>query len=131
MQTLLLRLTLWGGGTLLLLGMFMYGFFWLPYRDPERHVPRLVEILPHEPPSDDGVAEPPKHYAWVDPAKRVVQIPIDEAMQIVAEQLAVSSRADVERDSPPSRRIPNDAGSGRYVVEPQPTAPAQSPLGGR
>ena len=112
------RVGLWAVASLLALASMLYGVFWLPYREPGKEVPRIVKILPLEAglgaASQEETEDRP--YAWVDREAEVVRIPVEEAMTILAGRLPVREGAYEALPGNALRRIPTDAGSGRYVT---------------
>lgn len=101
----------------LALVVILYGIFWLPYREPAKQKPPLLEILPdpNRAAVTTGVESEPSDYGWVDREAGVARIPVDQAMRVVAGRLPV--REQPPMSSAPAR-IPTDAGSGRPVVRP-------------
>jgi hypothetical protein len=105
---------LWTGIAVLVIAAGIYGVFWLPYRDPGKVKPRVVELveLP-EAPRTEPIAE--EVYEWVDRKAGIVRIPIDEAMKIQVERLGVREKALEIQGARVASKVPTDAGSGRSV----------------
>lgn len=115
----LLRAGAWGLAGLLVLAGLLYGVFWLPYREPHKKVPRIVEILPLEAAQiEEASVEQDEPYTWVDREAEVVRIPVEEAMQLLAGKLPVREDAKETWQESALKHIPTDAGSGRYVRPP-------------
>lgn len=55
------------------------------------------------------------NYGWVDPAKNIVRIPIDEAIDMVAAKGLPSKPGAASSDNDGYRMIPSDASSGRTL----------------
>jgi hypothetical protein len=66
-----------------------YGVFWLPYHNPGKVGSPDLELLrrAHEAPAAD--TEPAEAYEWVDRQKKIVRIPVEDAMAIIVEKLPV------------------------------------------
>ena len=112
-----LRVAFWFILGHLALVVVLYSTFWLPYREPQKDRPRLLEVLPESSPRvADGADPEPTDAGWVDREAGIVQIPVEEAMAIVAGRLPVRKGAPkgVDTSAPPT-----DAGSGRPVVRPE------------
>lgn len=95
----------------------IYGIFWLPYREPQEDVPRIMAILPKSP-SGGTSTRPLDEFRWVDQNTGTVAIPIELAMDLVRERLPIRADAgeamrQIEKDN-----VHTGAGSGRRVSRP-------------
>jgi hypothetical protein len=64
---------------------------------------------------------PQPGYGWVDKESRIVRIPPDKALEILADKLPARSSPDADADKSPERdELPSSANSGRTVRKGQP-----------
>lgn len=116
-RALLLRAACWGGGGLLLLLAVLYAVLWLPFLRPEEGAESRLEAIRRLPARTSAPVEASGEQAefqWVDREAGIVRIPVEEAMRIQAGRLPVREGAGRIRDERARRRVPTDAGSGRF-----------------
>ena len=91
--------------------------------------PAMVKDRPTLPPEPRLQAEPRmelkqlrddedqilNNYGWVDPAKGIVRIPIDQAIDIVAQKGLPSKPSPASTENDGYRTIPSDANGGRTL----------------
>lgn len=91
----------------------LYAAFWVPYRKPAEEQAPLLELVRRAEETGQAVMQVDRqHWDWVDREQGIVQIPIEEAMRVVAEQADDTDAGEHGK----VLMIPTDAGSGRFVV---------------